>query len=276
MNIKSWSRVHGIFLTVFLICSFSCNDSRIDQLEAKIAELELELEECQIDEEELVNRIQEALNNDNYEEAKKLITTLSIKYPSNNNLSSFNVKLLESQKLFAILQKVKQDSILEVERLSNSNTTGIWKINYFVDEFNEPTEQGFITTSEKIAGYFSNTATQNSPLLVNIIIEAKNKFAFQLFEYAGNNPVKAYSTDEYVVLVQGKNGIRERLSAKNWSDRLVFGPSHSTKLNNLIKEGGLIKFSLYESRTPTSQYYFEILDSSYLENAFRLIEENKS
>ena len=75
-----------------------------------------------------------------------------------------------------------------------------WKFHYFVDEFGDDMESGFITT-EVIDGKFSNSATQDSPLNVMFLV-GPNYFAIMLFEYAGSNPVKAYTDHYYQILVK--------------------------------------------------------------------------
>jgi hypothetical protein len=66
--------------------------------------------------------------------------------------------------------------------------TGIWAINYFVDDFGDPTDKGYIAPSYYIKGTISNSATTNSELNVIIIIQSKSDIAVQLYEYAGDTP----------------------------------------------------------------------------------------
>lgn len=79
--------------------------------------------------------------------------------------------------------------------MANLNNTGIWNIAYYVDDFGEPTKKGYIRNPSYIRGTFSNTATQNSDLNVRFLIDSATDVSIMLYEYAGNNPVKAYSSD---------------------------------------------------------------------------------
>tara|TARA_B100001093_G_C26028102_1_gene676768 strand:+ start:120 stop:416 length:297 start_codon:yes stop_codon:yes gene_type:complete len=65
---------------------------------------------------------------------------------------------------------------------------GNWKIGTFVDEFGDKTSDTYITIKTK--GFFSNTATENSPLNVTMMIEKEwlEDPYFKFYEYAGNNP----------------------------------------------------------------------------------------
>ena len=65
---------------------------------------------------------------------------------------------------------VKEAEEKEQIRLANLNNTGVWSVNYYVDEFGERTKQGYITNSLSIKGAFSNTATQDSRLNVDFLI----------------------------------------------------------------------------------------------------------
>lgn len=49
---------------------------------------------------------------------------------------------------------------------------GIWKVSYYVDDFGEPTKEGYVFT--RCTGKFSNSATTNSELGVEFIIDESN------------------------------------------------------------------------------------------------------
>ena len=66
---------------------------------------------------------------------------------------------------------------------------GIWKVSYYVDDFGEPTKEGYVFT--RCTGKFSNSATTNSELGVEFIIDESN-IHIPLYEYNRNHPVKGY------------------------------------------------------------------------------------
>lgn len=49
---------------------------------------------------------------------------------------------------------------------------GAWTVKHYVDEFNDPTSQKYITTKSLISGTFSNTATTNSKLTAKILVDS--------------------------------------------------------------------------------------------------------
>ena len=146
-------------------------------------------------------------------------------------------------------------------------------MGFYVDEFGEPTKDGYISNSSYIQGLFSNTATQDSDLNVKFLISDKNDISIQLYEYAGNNPVKAYSATSYLVLIQDSNGERLKLRATNYGDRLAFNKSESIKVHKALMNGGEIQFRITEVETPTTQYGFSIANANYYDNAYRKLKE---
>ena len=81
---------------------------------------------------------------------------------------------------------------------------GDWSKSFYVDEFGDETNDGFI--SQTVKGKFSNSATENSPLRVRMFINNANVMEntpwFRLYEYDGRNPIKG---------VYSQNGMRCRI-----------------------------------------------------------------
>lgn len=65
-----------------------------------------------------------------------------------------------------------------------------WEFRHYVDEFNEPTDKWYVTTTT--TGTFSNTATTNSEVTAVMIIDEQN-IAIMLNEY-GHFPVTNISS----------------------------------------------------------------------------------
>lgn len=142
---------------------------------------------------------------------------------------------------------------------TSTMTLGTWKVNHYVDDFGAPTKDGYITTETPIAGTFSNSATQDSELLVALLIEKNLSMAIQLYEYARNNPVKAYGSDSYDIKVRDKDGKNYSLRGTNYeSDRLRLDKADAMKLHNILLKGGKVQFVIRESDTPTTVYNFAI------------------
>jgi hypothetical protein len=271
MKLKSTIYVIGI-MTIVSSCGIpQANYDKViaenQDLKTNIEKITSELDECQNGAEKTVAKVLKAYSEKDYSTAKENINRLSEKHPESPKNAEFQELFETIEKEELALKKIKESEEKERIRLANINNTGIWIVGHYVDEFGELTKDGYITNSSYIQGVFSNTATQDSKLNVNFLINSSSKIYIQLYEYAGNNPVKAYSSESYSVLVQDKDGERLKLRATNYSDRLGFETSDSRKLHNALMKGGSIKFKIYEIDTPTTEYEFTISNADWYDNA---------
>lgn len=273
-----------LFIFVILTgCGVSQSDydkikSTNDSLSTVVNNLKNKVDELENGEPRLIGLAKNSYSNKKYIDALKYINTLFKKHPESSEIVYFKTILPEIEKKAAeekaVFEKQKKDSI----RLANINNLGIWKIRTFVDEFGENTKEKYITT--KVGGTFSNSATENSSLIVDFIIENKENIAIQLYEYSSNNPVK--DDGLYTVMVQDKNGNRYRLNAFNHSDRLILSDSqyydktgnkvleksHALMLWKILANGGNIKFRIENLSYANSIYNFSIKKADWIENAY--------
>jgi hypothetical protein len=268
-----------ILLTTFSGCGIPESEhnkvkSERDSLTLVVAELEKEIDELKNGETRIIGLIENSYDANKFIDAKNHIELLFSKHPESQKRQHYSNLLPtieeKAKEELAVIEKQKKDSI----RLANINNLGIWKIQYFVDDFGEPTKEGYITTENPIYGTFSNSATQNSDLRVHFIIAGEKSVAIKLFEYNSNNPVKGYK-DSYRVLVQDSNGERHTLSASNWdSDRLSFSSyaykdkSDAEKMFDILLKGGEIKFKIVDSDRSTTEYNFIVSNADWFENAY--------
>ena len=99
----------------------------------------------------------------------------------------------------------------EEQKSNDKGSLGEWEINYYVDDFGDPTSDGYITNKTNILGKFSNSATTNAKLKAYFLInnyndmygKIKAKVSIKLFEYAGRTEVKGtISTIKYKMLIK--------------------------------------------------------------------------
>lgn len=268
----------GIFyLSYILILSIlgcGVSQSDYDKLQSENEMLKSELEECMNGAEKLIALVEKTYAEKDYSAAKEYIAKLYEKHPESPKNAEFK-NLLEEIEKEELIQKEKEEAEeRERIRLENLNNTGMWRVGHYVDEFGEPTKTGYITNREFIRGQFSNTATQDSKLNVSFLINDSNAISIQLYEYARNNPVKAYSATSYKVLIQDNEGKRYELRATNYSDRLRFDNTASKQVHNVLMKGGTIKFKIIEIGTPTTQYDFTISNADWYENAYLKLKES--
>ena len=170
----------------------------------------------------------------------------------------------------------------EEQRKAELRKLGDWDTGRYVDEFGDPTDEGYIKITKK--GYFSNSATTNSRLRVDMMLSDGSIRApwFRLYEYDGSTAVKGVYSNRRMnnltcrVKVEGeifKLGFEQFQGSDSFSiDRKRFsGDDGLAKLQKSIQEERLAKFSCYKDNTPSTKYQFE-LNFKYFANASRKYE----
>ena len=249
-----------------------CGPSQADfeRLRAENESLRSQIDELQNGENRLVATIDKALIDKNYVVAKADIELLSAKHPESKKLADYRPMLAQISKIEQEENAKKEAEEKERVRLQNLSNTGIWAVRFYVDNFGEKTKKEYITNAHPIHGQFSNTATQDSDLNVDVLIDGPTMISIQLFEYAGRNPVKAISAQRYAVRVKDKDGQKYEMFATNRSDRLVLDESSAKAFHEAILKGGQVQVWIQHVDTPTDQYQFEIASADGYDNAFQL------
>ena len=149
---------------------------------------------------------------------------------------------------------------------SAADTKGLWSVNYYVDDFQQPTEEWYITNETSFTGTFSNRATTNSKLLVQVAVDEfegeGKRVAFFLYEY-GRNQVKNSSTnyvDEYTITMRGADGTDTSLSGTVYcgGDRLFIDDKYVDTVLNAMKGEGTLSFHIVEDEHTTTSYLFSM------------------
>ena len=144
-----------------------------------------------------------------------------------------------------------------------ADVKGLWSVNYYVDDFQQPTEEWYITNETSFTGTFSNSATTNSKLLVQVAVDEfegeGKRVAFFLYEY-GRNQVKNSSTnyvDEYTITMRGADGTDTSLSGTVYcgGDRLFIDDKYVDTVLNAMKGEGTLSFNIVEEHTSTSYLF---------------------
>lgn len=144
---------------------------------------------------------------------------------------------------------------------SNANPTNaaigqFWVKGGYVDEFKNKTGETYIKNSKRINGRFSNTATENSRLGVDLLINS-NSIDIKLYEYNRDVPVKSSRTKTYYLafLFDGKKYTHTGVLI---DDRIEFDGEAFFDIMNALKSNSEIKFNVIEGDRTTTSYYFEI------------------
>lgn len=258
-------------LAIVTLLSGCVSKSSYDELEKKCLSLTNEItilneriDELENGEERLVNLAKNSIDNGKYLLADKYIKQLIEKHPESKEIAYFKKiqptidKKIEEE--LAIKEKARQDSI----KLANINNLGAWEIGYYVDDFGERTGEFFV--SMFVYGTFSNSATTNSNLKVRFMID-KNSSRIQLYEYAGDHPVKGEGFIYFKI--RDKNNKEYEIRAYNSDNgNTTIEKEYDKKLRNILLNGGEIKFVAEADKySSPSTYKFTINNANWFENA---------
>ena len=227
---------------MIIVSSCGVPQSDYDKLILENEKLKEELDEYKFGADRIIALVEKAYNEKNYTQARHNIELLYSKHPESPKNEEFKKLLKVIERKEAEVEKRRKVEEKERIRLANINNLGIWQVGYYVDNFGDPTNEGYIRNKILIRGSFSNTATQNSALDVKFLISNSRDISIMLYEYARNNPVKAVSSDSYTVRMKDSNGNKITLRAVNYSDRLGFNKTDSRKVHNILLRGGRIQF----------------------------------
>ena len=147
----------------------------------------------------------------------------------------------------------------------NSN---FWIVSYYKDEFKESTDECYITNNKYIEGTFSNTATTDSKLYVEILADETN-FSIRLLEY-GKNIVKNNSSNKavgYTIKVKYDDGKESKIYAymQPGDDKIIIESPTGYYLASKLKEKESISFYICESRQTTTNYLFDVDSKNFQE-----------
>ena len=165
-----------------------------------------------------------------------------------------------------ISENSPQETSSEASDISNS-----WKLEYYVDEFKQPTERWYIRSSKPFWGTFSNSATENSELAVDILVD-EEAISIVLYEY-GNYWVKNQWYDyqiEYKVKMRipGMDDLETTgfmYSRSDGGDRIfIVSPAKDFIIDTLLS-GDEISFSVRSESNSFTKYLFTIQADNFLE-----------
>ena len=129
---------------------------------------------------------------------------------------------------------------------NRTTETSLYKIKYFVDDFGDPTNEGYISQITPAEGTFSNSATRNSDMLWYFII-APQETAFIIYEY-GWSPVSGASSypTNYEISVKLADGAVCTYRAKNYSNRISVNLNEESDFINLLCSNSSVRIVIKE------------------------------
>ena len=156
--------------------------------------------------------------------------------------------------------------------------TGMWERRAYVDEFDLPTDEYYISNKKPIVGKFSNSATTDSKLLVWLYLDS-GLFGIKLIEYGDHVVKNSYSTMKtYSVsfMAPNKNKYQWKGYMSSGSDTIVidlnecidgnFTTTYEDILIGAFCQDGPVRFAITEEDSPTTKYSFVINDATGYRN----------
>lgn len=188
--------------------------------------------------------------------------------------NSDGTKTTETDRLYSLTGGISAGGAADAgEEASGAPETddGIWSVNYYVDNFNQPTDEWYISTGDYFTGTFSNSATTNSKLLVQAAVDYDDqsgvRVAFFLYEY-GRTLVKNSSSqyvDEYNITMRTEDGADQQLTGTLYcgGDRLFIDDSYVDQVLAALQGEGTISFYIEMADRATSTYLFSMEASNF-------------
>ena len=129
-----------------------------------------------------------------------------------------------------------------------------WMVDYYVDEFDEPTDKAFVTNTDYLEGTFSNKVTEDSYLLGFFQIE-EDKVCLKLYTY-GEYPVTSlYDKETYydVAVLDQRKDKHTYYGVMNANGDAFFIHDNLDNYScagfiEILKRGGTIKLRIDDSK----------------------------
>lgn len=150
---------------------------------------------------------------------------------------------------------------------------GIFSTGYYVDEFNQPTKDGYVVNETYISGTFSNSATTDSLLYVQVLADKADITIF-LYEY-GRSLVKNSSSryvEEYDIVMKTADGKKQNITGTIYcgGDRLFIDDKYRSKVLEALKSGENVSFYIVQADRTTTSYLFTVKTSNFAEQYKKL------
>lgn len=139
-----------------------------------------------------------------------------------------------------------------------------WNQGVFTDSFGDPTGNKYII-SNTIDSTFSNSATKNSKLFVELLISSEPSVGIFMSEYSGNRPAQKF---EGYIQAKNENGKTYSSTVFEWNRSGGISIYDKKDLIKFLRNSKNVKFVVSDKYSST--YHFS-LDTQKLEAALDLM-----
>lgn len=167
----------------------------------------------------------------------------------------------------------EEATVTEEEATTENDTAteeeaSLWETYYYVDDFNQPTEDWYIGNTTPFIGTFSNSATTDSNLLVNVVVDEVD-IAFFLYEY-GSNQVKNSSSsydDIYNIKMRTEDGTDYSFTGVMYcgDDRIFIDQAYIPDVVSALSGEGntMTSFYIENAERTTTNYLFTAISNNF-------------
>ena len=156
-------------------------------------------------------------------------------------------------------------SVESSEQIADTEAMNLWSVNYYVDNFNQPTEDWFITTQKLFAGTFNNSVATNGALGARLVVDP-DYITITLHSYQDINPDKNVGFDKtFNITMRTSDGTDHNLSGIFYSqnDRIFVDDVYRDEVLAALMEEGNITFYLENADNRIENYLFTIIPDNF-------------
>ena len=146
---------------------------------------------------------------------------------------------------------------------------GLWSKNFYVDDFNQPTDQWYICTEKYFPGTFSNSAVTDANLAVQVTVDFEKDISIFLYEY-NRTLVKNSSSmydDTYTITMRTADGTDHNLTGTLYcgGDRIFIDDAYVDEVLAAMEGEGNVSFLVVNDERTVESYLFTIMPSNFKE-----------
>lgn len=168
--------------------------------------------------------------------------------------------ILSKTPLEEILQRLEKDQ--HAESGDPGGAEGIWYVDHELDEFQEPTDNWYITASSPFSGSFNDSDSSGAELSAELRVDQEGGVSFLLYQNGDSKLMNSYpdQTVAYKVSMRTPDGADHDLTgymAGN-GDRLSLQEEDRAAVLEALQGQGTIDFYIEEAEPPARNFLFSV------------------
>lgn len=140
----------------------------------------------------------------------------------------------------------------------SGDSQGIWYVDYYLDDFRQPTDQWYIT-APAFPGTFNFDTTRDAELTVEVRVNCYGEIAFLLYRH-GNMLERSVGAELYYITMRTSDGTDYAMTGTLYEDdhHLCIDEEYKSTVMETMRNGGTIHFYIEYSRIQGTNFLFSI------------------